>query len=472
MDQTKKQIEELYQSFTSPQDLKEMEQDERLVSKLFKYQRQALHWMYHHEQFDSSGDEFLFWKKNGLGWKNQITDTLVFTKPRRERGGILADDMGLGKTIQIISLILKSKPLPPSERQINPPLSTIPTKPDPFGFVPKGESVNKKSVDPRIGSVLSNSTLIVCPLSLIHNWEDQILTHTKKNALSILVYHGPNRSNDPEYIQSHDIVITTYNIIGVGLGKNIISPLHRIHWLRIVLDEAHIIKSATTIQSRAAFSFKGDIKWCLTGTPVQNKLDDLYSLVKFIQIEPLDRKADWAGYITKPISQSKSTSAFRKLQTLMRGIALRRIKTDLIDGKPIVSLPPREERVIMLELNPSERVLYDRIHTRGKKIFEAIRVQGSIVFSYAKILKAILLMRQACLHPNLVKFDEDTLTEGNYFLILEVNIDIYKKLSSEEVISMFNLLRQNEEDFCIFCNSTVDGPGNYMSPCKHLYLKL
>jgi SNF2 family DNA or RNA helicase len=261
VDHTKKQIEELYQSFTSPQNLEEMEQDKRLISPLFKYQKQALHWMYNHEQFEED-DDVLFWKREGNKWKNQITETTCIQKPNRVRGGILADDMGLGKTIQIISLILKAQQTAlPKSNILNDDddLNEI----DPFGFVPKGEA-KKNAIDPRVGKIDSNSTLIICPLSLIHNWEDQILTHTIPNSLKVLVYHGPNRTQDPNVIKKFDVVITTYNVIGVGFGKDIVSPLHKIKWYRIVLDEAHIIKSSSTIQAKAAFCFKAQIKWCLT----------------------------------------------------------------------------------------------------------------------------------------------------------------------------------------------------------------
>lgn len=178
-------------------------------------------------------------------------------------------------------------------------------------------------------------------------------------------------------------------------------------------------------------------------------------------MEPLDRKADWSGYITKPIQVSKDPSAFRKLQTLMRGITLRRVKTDLIDGKPILNLPARHERVVILELTPSERSLYDRIHQQGRKMFENLKSKGKVMSNFAMILKSILLMRQACLHPSLVKYEENMFTE-------EGDVNVNEKLSPDLVNSMFHLLRQNEEDYCVICNNTVEGSGNFMSPCKHL----
>jgi SNF2 family DNA or RNA helicase len=222
------------------------------------------------------GDNIPFWKKEGDGWKNVLTDTKVSRRPSEFRGGILADDMGLGKTISIISLILKAQPKEET-KPISLDCAIIKERErDPFGFLPTTQLLENEPKNLQLGSIPSKSTLIICPLSLIHNWEDQIESHTQKNSLSILVYHGPNRSNDPKFIAKHDVVITTYNVIGFNFGKGgEILPLLKIYWHRIVLDEAHIIKSASTFQAKAVFAFHGDIKWCLTGTPVQNKLDGM-----------------------------------------------------------------------------------------------------------------------------------------------------------------------------------------------------
>lgn len=144
---------------------------------------------------------------------------------------------------------------------------------------------------------------------------------------------------------------------------------------------------------------------CLTGTPIQNKLDDLYSLVKFLRIEPLEKRAEWQFHISKAIAQAKSPAAFSKLQILMKGITLRREKDDLIDGKPIITLPERKEMTMLLDLEPSEREIYDRVHAAGRMFFERLRDKGQVMNHYVTILKAILMMRQACLHPSLVKME-------------------------------------------------------------------
>jgi SNF2 family DNA or RNA helicase len=205
LNQTNSRVEQLYKSFTSPQNLEEMEQDPRLKTKLLKYQKQALNWLYCHEQESKTDDDIVFWKKTGSQWRNMITDTVCTTKPKKVRGGILADDMGLGKTIQMLAVILK-----------NPPKSAtnVHSKSNDVSF--PGNSETQIKSDASIGRVSSKATLIICPLSTVHNWVEQIKNHVNDDSINILVHHGSSRSTDPVKIASFDIVITTYNLISIG----------------------------------------------------------------------------------------------------------------------------------------------------------------------------------------------------------------------------------------------------------------
>ncbi|KAI8896747.1 SNF2 family N-terminal domain-containing protein [Globomyces pollinis-pini] len=458
----KQHIEKLYASFTAPVNLDELEQDSRLESKLFKYQRQALFWMMQREH-DSADGTVLFWRQEGLAWINTLTDSRQSNKPDSVKGGILADDMGLGKTIQIISIILKGEPINQTTGKFQSSRD-VPLVRDPFGFVPDNQLPNSEPKYRPKKLLPSKSTLIVCPLSTVHNWEDQILSHSKPDTLRVLIYHGPNRTNDSSVLAKYDVVITTYNIIGTGLAKSA-SALHEVHWYRIVLDEAHIIKTASTVQARAAFAFQADVKWCLTGTPIQNRVDDLYSLIKFIGVHPLDKRGQWTSHITKPIQQhqqrSRFDNAFRNLQTLMKGITLRRTKNDMVDGKPLISLPPRTEQTILLDLNNKERVMYDKIHSFGRKVFEGLRQKGNISNRFFQILNAILLMRQACLHPKLFNFDESA-------MLRDIDISNAEVITDTKAKEIFKILKDSEEDKCVNCALTIEGPMINMLPCQHL----
>lgn len=178
-------------------------------------------------------------------------------------GGILADDMGLGKTIQALSLIL-SNPRPPKDEQPANPKRKIP------------EAVGK-------------GTLVVAPLALIKQWESEIKDkiETSQN-FKVLVHHGQSRTKSFEALKKYDVVITTYHTLtseheasspddnGVKAG------CFGIHWYRIILDEAHSIKNRNAKMTKAAYDLKSVYRWCMTGTPMQNNLDELQSLIRFL----------------------------------------------------------------------------------------------------------------------------------------------------------------------------------------------
>jgi len=138
--------------------------------------------------------------------------------------------------------------------------------------------------DMGIPRIKSHATLIVCPLSTVQNWEEQFENHVQRDALQVYVYHGGQRVTDPSFLAKHDVVITTYNLLGTeysketkardsqtGLSRSP-SVLQHVDWFRVVLDEAHIIKEVNTVQSKAASALTAERRWCLTGTPVQNKV--------------------------------------------------------------------------------------------------------------------------------------------------------------------------------------------------------
>jgi len=201
--------------------------------------------------------------------------------------------MGLGKTIQMIALILSTQK--EAEEFVGKPMLSLPSNStvnmtlnsSESPSLPSMESADKNS----IGDLKSKGTLIICPLSTVSNWEDQLANHVQKDTLKVYVYHGGSRISDPSHLINYDIVITTYNVSGTEYSKQsknqqskntvndsepanlpTTSALQQIHWFRIILDEAHIIKDVTTVQSKAACSLKAERRWCLTGTPIQNKL--------------------------------------------------------------------------------------------------------------------------------------------------------------------------------------------------------
>jgi SWI/SNF-related matrix-associated actin-dependent regulator of chromatin subfamily A3 len=211
--------------------------------------------------------------------------------------------MGLCKTIKMIALILNTKN-EAIEFAKEPTITSSPSNSSNLvAFSPivskNISSSNEHSSSPSNSNknLKSRGTLIICPLSTVANWEEQLASHVQEGALSIYVYHGGARISDPSHLINYDVVITTYNVSGTEYSKqskttknqknqNTLdgsdpvnhstnpptpSALQQIHWFRIILDEAHIIKDVKTIQSKAACSLKAERRWCLTGTPIQNK---------------------------------------------------------------------------------------------------------------------------------------------------------------------------------------------------------
>ncbi|KAJ2516516.1 hypothetical protein H4217_004535 [Coemansia sp. RSA 1939] len=301
----------------------------------------------------------------------------------------------------------------------------------------------------------AGGTLIVCPLSTMSNWEDQIKMHVEANHLRVYPYHGSSRHKNPKKLCRYDVVLTTYNVVqaefrremhqficdeethssiprqntfGNGLeeeenGKvyNIpsspyISPLQAIHWHRVVLDEAHTIKERRTLASLGACALTADRRWCLTGTPIQNRLDDLYSLLRFLHVAPLNHWKVWLTYIGTPFHENIHTIVNNgdkesteenigasRVQRLMQSICLRRMKQqiDIKTNQTMIELPPKFEVVRWLELEQGEQRLYKMAEDMARKKFSNMSSDGTVLSNYMNILKIILRLRQLCTHPRL-----------------------------------------------------------------------
>ncbi|KAF3761555.1 hypothetical protein M406DRAFT_266849 [Cryphonectria parasitica EP155] len=324
------------------------------------------------------------------------------------KGGILADDMGLGKTLQSISLII-SNPRPQKDGP---------------GW--------KKSLNG-----VEKGTLVVAPLALIRQWEQEIKDKvTKSHQLSICVHHGPNRTKRFQDLAQYDVVITTYQILVSEHGHstdNLKAGCFGVHWYRVILDEAHTIKNRNAKSTKACYALDSEFRWCLTGTPMQNNLDELQSLVKYLRISPYDSIAHWRDNIDKPMKNGNGHVALRRLHALLRSFMKRRTKEVLKEegallpgGKkalaaaakngqaaaPTSAFKITERKVVPVatDFSPAERRFYDKLAERADKSLEAM-MKNKV--NYANALVLLLRLRQACNHPSLVSSqlsqDEDAL---------------------------------------------------------------
>jgi len=191
-------------------------------------------------------------------------------------------------------------------------------------------------------------------------------------------------------------------------------PLFQLTWHRAVLDEAQIIKNARTQGAQATWKLKARRRWCLSGTPIQNTIDDLYSLFRFLRYDPYDNINTFKSLISNPIA-SGDPLAFKRLQAVLNGVLLRRTKDSKIDGVPIVELPDKKHKAIQVEFSPEERAFYDSLYNQAMCVLSQLRSSsGGAAPNYANMLWLLLRLRQACNHPALLKdsFDSGNGTNG------------------------------------------------------------
>ncbi|KAL6899143.1 hypothetical protein ACP4OV_005801 [Aristida adscensionis] len=411
--------------------LEERAPPESLQCDLRPYQKQALHWMLQLEKGRSSQDAATTlhpcWEAYKLEDKKEPVLYLdVFSGDattefpstlQLARGGILADAMGLGKTIMTIALLLydSSKGCITSQQatQIHGESSGLGEPPtnshdavkklaSPFSF-----SKHRKQKAPLVGG----GNLIVCPMTLLGQWKAEIEAHTKPGAVSIYVHYGQNRPKEASLIGQSDIVLTTYGVVASEFstdGSTENGVLYSVHWFRVVLDEAHTIKSSKSLISLAAAALTADRRWCLTGTPIQNNLEDLYSLLRFLRVEPWKNWALWQKLVQKPYEEGDERG-LKLVQSILKPIMLRRTKSSTDkDGRPILTLPPANIEVKYCDLSETEKDFYEALFRRSKVKFDQFVEQGKVLHNYASILELLLRLRQCCDHPFLVMSRGDT----------------------------------------------------------------
>lgn len=248
-------------------------------------------------------------------------------------GALLADDMGLGKTLQAIC-------------------------------------------------VLKPRSLIVAPTSVVPNWLREIARF--RPGLRTQLYHGPNRELDPRA----DVIVTTYAIMRLDIDRLASEP-----WQVAVLDEAQMIKNPDSQAARAAFRLNAHFRLSLSGTPVENRLEDLWSQMRFANPGLLGRRSDFDERYSRPISQGDALAA-ANLRRRIKPFMLRRLKSEVAR-----ELPPRTDTTLYIELSQEERAIYDAVLAAARRDVVAKLDQGA---SALDALEALLRLRQACCHARLL----------------------------------------------------------------------
>ena len=265
-------------------------------------------------------------------YQHQGVDWLSFLRDA-ELGGVLADDMGLGKTLQTLC-------------------------------------------------VLRGRALVVCPKSVVYNWADEITRF--RPGLRTAIYHGPKRELDPEA----EVTLTTYALLRLDAAR-----LAEEEWDVVVLDEAQAIKNLGSQTARAAFELRGKFRIALSGTPVENRLEELWSAMLFANPGLLGGASDFQERYAGPIEQGDPEAA-QRLRTKIRPFILRRTKAEVVP-----ELPSRTDMVLHVELDDVERSVYDAVRVATKRDVADKMAHGGGVLA---VLEALLRLRQAACHPALV----------------------------------------------------------------------
>jgi SNF2 family DNA or RNA helicase len=286
-------------------------------------------------------------------YQQRGTSWLAFMR-RWGLGACLADDMGLGKTIQAIALWLH-------ERERDPA---------------------------RLGPML-----LVCPTSVVGNWRREVQRFAP--ALKVLVHHGADRERDDALIEAanaHDVVISTY-----GLVRRDVDTLAEIAWDSIILDEAQNIKNPRAKQTQAVRRLQAGQRIALTGTPVENRLSELWSIMQFLNPGLLGPQSKFRERFALPIERYQDADAAARLRGLVGPFILRRLKTD---PTIIQDLPEKFEAKTYCSLTPEQVTLYQAVVEATLEGVEEAEAEAQSEFSRrGAILSALMRLKQVCNHP-------------------------------------------------------------------------
>ena len=345
---------------------------------------------------------------------------------------------------------------------------------------------------------IHGQTLIVAPTSLVHQWADEIKKKVSPAAnYTVYIYHGKDRAVSAAYLAKYTVILTTYTVLSLdapesirldksklrsnnGLNDYDTRPyrmrggsLFKVKWHRVVLDEAQVVKNAKTLGAHAAWHLKAERRWCLSGTPIQNSVEDMYSYFRFLHFEPYNKYSTFKTRIRDPIVLEKHAAlGYQRLQEALNTIMLRRTKKTEIDGAPIIQLPERRVDLLQVEFSEAEREFYDQLWFNAKEMVNGFKAQGNVNSNYANMLWLLLRLRQACNHPSLVKGSAFKFQAGSAAhqpsAVVAQQIQGIKALSEEVRASLRSVLTQNETPLqCVVCGDIPEDAS--VSQCAHVF---
>lgn len=467
------QLDSLYEKAQSFDfDTPEYDPAPTFAMDLRKYQRQALHWMIGKEKNAKANKDEMsmhpLWEEYAWPIKdvddndlpvvencskfyvNPYSGELSLDFPLQEQnclGGILADEMGLGKTIEMLSLIHSHK----SEYEEN--MSKAPD-----------QSVNTLPRMPMSSANVERApctTLVVAPMSLLAQWQAESERASKAGSMKVVLYYGGERTVNLQSLcceanaaSAPNVIVTSYGTVlseytqlaANGGNRGSSGGLFSLDFFRIILDEAHNIKNRMAKTSKACYELCARHRWVLTGTPIVNRLEDLFSLAHFLKVEPWSNFSFWKTFITVPFESGEYIKALDVVQTVLEPLVMRRTKDmKMPNGEPLVPLPAKNVKVERLRLSENEREVYDLIFTRAKRTFAANMEAGTLMKSYTTILAQLLRLRQACCHPVLTRNKNIVADEEEAAAAVDVANGLADDMDLGSLIERFTM-EESQED--------------------------
>ena len=266
-------------------------------------------------------------------------------------GACLADDMGLGKTIQAIALLLHERE--DDDNQIGP-------------------------------------ALVICPTSVVGNWKREIQRFAPE--LQVMVHHGSDRARETEFVaaaREHDVVISTY-----GLVRRDVDDLTEVPWSDVILDEAQNIKNPHAKQTQAVRKLRAANRIATTGTPVENRLSELWSIMHFLNPGFLGSQTGFRKAFALPIERYQDKTATERLKALVGPFILRRLKSD---PTVIQDLPDKLEMKVYCDLSAEQATLYEAVVQESLARIASASEEG--IERHGVVLGALMRLKQVCNHP-------------------------------------------------------------------------
>ncbi|WP_232697217.1 DEAD/DEAH box helicase [Brevibacillus daliensis] len=319
-------------------------------------------------------------------------------------GVCLADDMGLGKTLQMITVLASEK--------------------------------------------LDQPALIVCPTSLLNNWDKEIDKFAPQ--LRVYTHHGPDRLHDKaleDKVKEHDVILTSYALLNRDADD-----LRRIKWSYLVLDEAQNIKNSKSKQAKSAMKTEATYRVAMTGTPIENRLSELWSIFQFLNPNYLGSLAHFRSHFTIPIERYQEQGRSEALRKLVYPFILRRLKTD---PAIIADLPEKIESKTYCSLTKEQAVLYQRV---VQEMMD--KIQGATgMHRRGLVLATLTHLKQVCDHPVLYLHQQADQIEQRSGKVKRVTQLVQEIMEQEEAVLIFTqyveMGRLLQQHLSTVCNEEV-----------------